>query len=186
MDLHQAVLTRRTIQRYDGTPVARDALDRALEAAHHAPCHKLTWPWRFTVLGPEGRRFLVDLAVRLNQAKKKDRPPEQVEATVRGRLGSAGTLVVVSQVLAADAFRREEDYAATACAIQNLCLSLHADGYGTKWSTGGFTRHPDTYERLGIDADRERIVGVVLAGTPCAEVKTPPRPELQQVVRRLA
>jgi len=186
MDLHQAVLTRRTIQRYDGTPVARDALDRALEAAHHAPCHKLTWPWRFTVLGPEGRRFLVDLAVRLNQAKKKDRPPEQVEATVRGRLGSAGTLVVVSQVLAADAFRREEDYAATACAIQNLCLSLHASGYGSKWSTGGFTRHPEAYAHLQLDPELERIVGVVLAGRPACEVNAPPRPEVGLVVRHTA
>jgi len=186
MDVHEALRGRRTVQRYTGEPVDDEALQRALGAAHLAPCHKLTWPWRFTVLGPQTRAWLVDLAVQLKAAKKKDCTPEEVAAGVRARLGSAGVLLAVSQVLDADAFRREEDYAATACAIQNLCLSLHADGYGTKWSTGGFTRHPDTYERLGIDADRERIVGVVLAGTPCAEVKTPPRPELQQVVRRLA
>ena len=26
-----------------------------------------------------------------------------------------------------------EDYAACCCAVHNLCLSLHAEGIGTKW-----------------------------------------------------
>lgn len=29
-----------------------------------------------------------------------------------------------------------EDYAACCCAVQNLCLSLHSQGLGTKWTTG--------------------------------------------------
>ena len=38
MDLHDAIATRRTIQRYTGTPVPKEALQRAFEAAHWAPC----------------------------------------------------------------------------------------------------------------------------------------------------
>ena len=185
MDLHHALATRRTIQRYDGQPVPDEVLDKAFAAAHLAPCHKLTWPWRFTVLGPEGRTALLETAIRMNIAKKGG-DPEKVEARVRSRLGSAGALVLVTQVLDDDAHRREEDYAATACAIQNLMLSLHDQGYGSKWSTGGFTRHPEAYAHLQLDPELERIVGVVLAGRPACEVNAPPRPEVGLVVRHTA
>ena len=30
----------------------------------------------------------------------------------------------------------KEDYAACCCAVQNLCLSLHSEGIGTKWTSG--------------------------------------------------
>jgi len=183
MDAHEALRARRTVPKYTGAPVPDAVIERALEAANMAPCHKLTWPWRFTVLGSEAHEALVELAIRLKAASKVDCTPDQVSAGVRAKLGSAGRLVAVSQVLDSDPFRREEDYAATAAAIQNLCLSLTADGWGSKWSTGGYTRHPDAYARLGIDPDVERIVGVVLVGEPIAEPRTPPRRPLEAVVR---
>jgi len=186
MQTHEALLTRRTVQRFTGEPVPDDVLQRALAAAHQAPCHKLTWPWRFTLIGADTHEWMVQLASQLKAAKKKQCTPAEVQAGVRAKLGSAGQLVAVSQVLADDAFRREEDYAAVACAVQNLCVSLHADGYGSKWSTGGFTSHPSTYERLGIDAEAERIVGVVLVGRPKALPPTPPRPDVATLVRRVA
>lgn len=185
MQTHEALTTRRTIQRYTGEPVPADVLERALAAAHQAPCHKLTWPWRFTILGPEAFAATVDLAVEMKAAKKKTVPRQVVEQGVRARIGSAGVLIAVSQVLDADPFRRQEDYAAVACAVQNLSLSLHADGYGSKWSTGGFTVHPDTYARLGIDPEVEAIVGVVLVGRPAMVPPAPPRPGLETVVRRV-
>jgi len=184
MDLHDAIHARRTVQRYTGEPVPADVLDVALAAAHMAPCHKLTWPWRFTVLGAESREALVRTAVRLN-VEKKGGDAAKVEARVRGRVGSAGALLLVSQVLDADAHRREEDYAATACAIQNLMLSLHAQGYGSKWSTGGFSKAAETYTMAGIDPVAERIVGCILAGTPAAACNVPPRTPIADHVRRI-
>ena len=184
MELHDALATRRTVQRYTGEPVPDDALATAFAAAQWAPCHKLTWPWRFTVVGAEAREQLVQVAIRL-KAAKKGCPPEQMEGRVRSTLGSAGTLILVGQVLAEDAHRREEDYAATACAVQNLMLSLHAQGYGSKWSTGGFSTAPETYALAGIDAAAECIVGCVLAGPAAVEPKAPPRPEVTDHVRRI-
>jgi nitroreductase len=35
-----------------------------------------------------------------------------------------------------------EDFAACCCAVQNICLSLHAQGIGTKWTTGPVNFHP--------------------------------------------
>ena len=76
-------------------------------------------------------------------------------------------LIAVSSALTpSDSFREMEDYAATACSIQNFCLSLWGNGIGTQWSTGTITRADSTYEALGIPKDRERIVGFLKVGYP--------------------
>jgi nitroreductase len=76
-----------------------------------------------------------------------------------------GWLVVTCE-LADDAFRREEDYAACCCFIQNLLIALWSAGIGTKWSTGDVTRHPDFFRLLNIDPAQQRVVGLFWYGYP--------------------
>ncbi|RMG07728.1 MAG: hypothetical protein D6731_23155 [Planctomycetota bacterium] len=182
MDVQRALLTRRTVHRWVPGPLPPQALDDALLAALHAPNHKHTHPWRFTVVGAETRRRLADLAVRL-KARSAALTPEQ-ERSIRAKIEAPGALVVLRQVLAEDPFVREEDYASVACAAQNFMLSLHARGVGSKWGTGALTRAPETYALLGVDPERERICGFLYAGTPAA-VPSPPKPSLEDVVDRL-
>ena len=173
MNTHEAIRTRRTAHRVLSTPVPEDVIQRGLEAAHYAPCHRLTWPWRFTLPGPNAREALLDVGVRLKAAKKGVEVTDAYRQTLVPKLRHP-VLVVASQVLADDAFTREEDYAASSCAIQNLCLSVHADGYYSKWSTGGLTRHADTYQILGIDEKVERIIGFIWIGVPSRTPNAPP------------
>ena len=58
-----------------------------------------------------------------------------------------------------------EDYAACCCAIQNLCLSLHSQGIGTKWTTGPINFHPDFAGCVGFDGSQEQVVGTIWFGT---------------------
>lgn len=183
MDLHEALLTRRTVHKYAPGAVPDGALRRALEAAHHAPAHKHTWPWRFTVLGPEARRRFVEVAA---GAACGDEPvPEALRARLEDKFLTPGLLLIVSQLRSEDAFREEEDYAATCCAIQNFALAMHAEGFGTKWGTGKPTRLPGTYALAEIDPDAERIVGLLYAGVPAKVPETPRRPPLDGVLRRV-
>lgn len=185
MDVQQALLSRRTIHDYMPEPIDDSAIDRALEAAVRAPNHKLTNPWRFTRVGPTMRARITRHAVALKVAKKikkKGEVSQQYRDKIAAKFGNPAALVVVSQVLDDDPFRRREDYAATACAIQNFCLSLWGEGIGSKWSTGKVTRDPGIYELLAIDQDCEEIVGFVWAGKP-EVVPDPAREPLAAVVR---
>jgi nitroreductase len=184
MDVHEALRTRRTVQRFAPGPVSAEVLDRALQAAHLAPNHKLTWPWRFVLPGPEARERLFRVALRL-KATKKGCPPADLEALMRTKTLNPDRLVVVTQFLAGDAFREEEDYAACCCAVQNLMLSLHADGVHSKWSTGDATRDPESLDVLGIDPERERVVGWIWVGHAEVVPRTPPRPDLAVHVRHV-
>ena len=62
--------------------------------------------------------------------------------------------------------QQEEDYAACACAVQNLMLYLWQAGIGVKWTTGQVTRDPRLYEILGVDGDMERVTGLFWYGYP--------------------
>ena len=180
MDLYDAIHTRRTIHNYTADPVDEQALIRILSAAHMAPCHKLTWPWRFNLVGPQTRQAIVDIGIRL---KGGENPPERLVQAIREKVLNPGALVVVTQVLADNAHRREEDYAAICCAIQNLQLAARAEGYGAKWSTGALTQDVSLYSLLALDSVLEKIVGFVWVGVG-STIPTIERPNPETVIRR--
>ncbi len=180
MNLYDTIMARRTIHNYVAQPVPETVIDRILLAAHQAPNHRLTWPWRFTVVGPATREKLMPIACELKKAKS-----DAMVQRIRNKLINPGALIVVTQIKCDDAFQSKEDYAATCCAIQNILLAATAEGYGSKWSTGGLTQHPSVCEALQIESETETVVGFIWVGraekTPVVE-----RPDLEQHVKKLA
>lgn len=188
MNTREAILSRRTVQRYSTEPIPDGCVERALECALRAPNHKLSNPWRFTRVGPETRAKLVELGVEIKRDKCQAKGLElsdEKEELIRAKLGNSPEVIIFSQVLDADDFRRKEDYASLACAIQNFMLSLWDEGVGSKWATGGVTRHPQTYEILQLDPDRQEIVGFVWVGHSSQELFETPRQPLDEVYREL-
>jgi nitroreductase len=188
MNLREAILTRRTVQRYTTEPIPKGCIKRALECAVRAPNHKLSNPWRFARVGPKTREQIVDLGIQIKRKKARSKNRDLSEAKVekiRAKLGNSPELIVVSQRLADDPFRRKEDFAAIACAIQNFSLSLWGEGVGSKWATGGVTRHPETYEIADLDADRQEIVGFIWVGHSSRKLIETPRQPIEDVYREL-
>ncbi len=184
MQLYDAIHRRRTIHDYVDATLPAGAFERIIEAAHQAPNHKLTWPWRFTRIGRETRREkLLPLGIRLKTPAGRDPSPKRV-AKITQKLMHPGELVVVSVVRCDDAFRAREDYAAAACAIQNLQLAATAEGLGAKWSSGGLTTHPETYAAVGIDPAVEEIIAFVWIGVP-AKVPEIKRPAIEAMLREV-
>lgn len=181
MDVHTALRSRRTIHAYTTDPVPHETLTRALDAARYAPNHGLSFPWRFTRVGPAGRDAIAALYVRLKE-EAAGCLSETKAARYHAKVRDPAELIVVSQVRCADPFKSREDYASVAIAIHNLTLSLHADGVGSKWSTGGITRHAETYAVCGIDATVQEIVGFVWVGLPLRVPRMAERPELTALV----
>jgi nitroreductase len=184
MDLHDALRSRRTIQRFRSDPVPDEVIERALAAATFAPNHKTTWPFRFVLPGPAARERVFRVGLRLKVAKKKlAAPTPELEQAVRADLLNPAHLVVVSQRLGDDPGRTEEDYAACVCAAYNLLLSVHADGFGGKWGTGATLRDPETFEILGLNPGHDRMVAFLWIGVPELVPHAPVRPALSELVR---
>jgi len=182
MELHEAIVGRRTIHSYKQGKIPRETLRQALQDALMVPNHKLTWPFRFYLPGPQTRTRLCEAALAIQPQPLT----EYRRNVVEGLLLDTAATVFVSQVLHADPVRAREDYATTACAIYVVQLALFGQGIGSKWSTGKIFRNPANYEILGIDPEREQLEALIFIGHPeMWPVKIPERPPLAQVLHEL-
>jgi nitroreductase len=179
-ELADVLRGRRTIAAFR-PDLPPDAIIRdAMELARWAPNHKKTEPWHIYWLGAESIQAVIDLNSRIIAAAGK---PDDAAAKAKKWSQVPGWLVVTMDV-SSDDFRRQEDYAACCCAIQNLQIALWSVGIGTKWSTGEVTRHPEFHKLLGIDSDRQTVVGMVWYGYP-AVVPEQTRKPVDEFLRRL-
>ncbi|HWN38457.1 MAG TPA: nitroreductase [Gammaproteobacteria bacterium] len=161
-DFASVLRGRRSIDLFAPNPVAADTLMAAIELASWAPNHRLTEPWRFYLVGPTTMRAVIDLAVELEIAKKGER----AGPVRRARLEAVPGTFVLTSLRNEDALTERENYAACCCAAQNLMLYLWRQGIGVKWTTGAMTRQQRFYELLGIDAEKESVVGFFWYGMP--------------------
>ena len=168
MDIHDAIRSRRSIKQFTGRPIAREEVERLIDAAVHAPNHRMTQPWRFYVLGAEGRRAY-GAALGARKAKKVEDPEaaRAVQEKVAAAEAALPAEIVVSMVLDANPEIREEDYAAAMMAVQNLMLAAHAMGLGTHLKTGAVMDDPRARAAVGVP-EGERIVALVQLGEAAA------------------
>ena len=162
MEIVQAIKQRRTIHVFSKQRVSEEVIKRSILAANQAPCHRMTFPWRFTSLGLNKRQLLFQLQLSLKFGQKQI--DEFNLKKIEDKILTPSHLLVASQVSSDNRIQKLEDYASCACAIQNLSLSLVADGVGSKWSTGKITTDPNTYQISEIDPSEEEIIGFIWIG----------------------
>lgn len=145
-----------------------------LDAAAHAPNHRLTEPWRFYVLGATSRRQFGE-ALGARKARKVEDPAaaRAVREKVAAEHEALPAMLAFSTVLSDNPETREEDYAATLIAAQNFCLAAVALGLGTHIKTGAIMDDPAARAAASVP-EGERIVATIALGEP-AEVP-PPKP----------
>ncbi len=146
MDVDEAIRSRRTLKAYTDEPIDRKLVGELLDLAVLAPNHHETEPWRFWVVG---RETLTALS----------------EATGDRKLLRSHTAIVVGVKRDHDAQVAEEDYAATACAIENLMLAARGRGLASFWRTPGVLSRPAVAKILNVPR-KVRLIGVVHLGWP--------------------
>jgi nitroreductase len=188
MDVNQAIRTRRTIAKFRDEPIPPVTLESVLAAGVWAPNHHLTEPWHFVIIGPETQG---QLASSFGEWKAAKVPAEDSARYARVReeherkFRAIPTVVAVAYKREGDEIQQREDYAATACAIQNVQLAAWAEGIGVKWSTAGIIRDSRTYRLLGIDPAQFEIVGLLFIGYPAEIPNRDRKRPLHDVIRRV-
>jgi nitroreductase len=175
MDVVEAIRTRRSIRQFTDRPIGREEIERLLELAVEAPNHRLTQPWHFYVLGPAARRAYGE-TLGARKAKKIE-DPEAARALVdKVAAGEAAlpAMLAVSMTQDANPEVREEDYAATMMAVQNVLLAAHAAGLGAHLKTGAVMDDPRTRAAVGVP-EGERIIATIQIGYPAMVPDAKPR-----------
>jgi nitroreductase len=155
VDVDEAIRSRRTLKAYRDEPVSREVVSELLDLAVLAPNHHETEPWRFWVVGPKTLNAMT-------------------EATGDRKLLRSQTAVVVGVKQDRDAQVAEEDYAATACAIENFMLAARGRGLASFWRTPGVLSRPAVAKILDVPR-KVRLIGVVHVGWPGEPF--PPQPQ---------
>lgn len=171
------IRSRRTIHLFEPEPPPRAMILDAIDLARWAPNHRLTEPWRFYLVG----RATAEAIAHLNAEIVAEHRGEEAGRKKRARWRSMPGWLVVTSRIADDPLITEENYAACCCAVENMQLYLWSEGIGMKWGTGTVTRHPRFFDLLGIDPEREKLVGMFWYGFP-AEVPEQRRKPVDEIV----
>jgi len=165
--LRDIIPGRRSVRAFAPGPVPRRLIERAIEAAGWAPSPHGRQPWRFVVLESlERREALADaMAVSWREQLTLDgQPAEIVEirlAKSRERMLTASLLILPCLYLDdldayPDADRQEAErlmaIQSIGAAIQNLLLSVYADGLDAGWMCAPLFCPDVVREALGLDA----------------------------------
>ena len=148
-------------------PVSIETIERLLSNANWAPTHGLTEPWRFTVYQGDS---LKDLAEFLRQAYTAHTSEEEFREAKREKMAAYAECTRVAIVLGMKRhpgkIPAEEEVMAVACAVQNLHLSVAAEGLGGFWSTAPVYDVPAVRAEFGFDGDEDRCLGIFYLGYP--------------------
>src|ERR1700691_4017610 len=135
-ELNSIIKHRRSIYPNEyirGKAIPDEIIWQILENANHAPNHKQTEPWRFTVFSGNGLKYFAELQARIY----KENAGENFRQARYEKLLSYP--VMSSHVIAIGMKRSEkknllpeiEEIIAVACALENMFLTVTAYGLGS-------------------------------------------------------
>lgn len=167
MELFQTIRERRSIRKYQATPVEDEKLRQILDAARLAPSWKNMQCWRFLVISEAAKK------ARLAAAFPEDNPGYKA-------LAQAPLIIVVCADPAESGVENGIDYfvADTAIAFTHLCLAAQALGLGTCWM--GWYDEARLKVAAGVP-ENVRVVGLTPLGYPDQEPKARPRKALHEI-----
>lgn len=167
----ETIKSRRTTRQFTGEAVPPETIRQILDAAVWAPNHHLTEPWEFIVVTGAARERFAEIRVATQAARYPDPSRPEIEAALRKLRDDTlaiPVLIFVTTTVPDDPAVREEDYAATMMAVQNLMLAAAEEGLGTAIKTTGFVGNEALYEWLSVREGR-RLAAVVFLGHPAAQ-----------------
>lgn len=158
--IYKVIATRRDIRSFKTDPIPMDAVDRILEAAHHAPSVGFMQPWNFILIeSDEVKKRLAWAADKERRAlaihyEENDRASKFLALKIEGLKEAPLTICVTcdpsrggSHVLGRNSIP-ETDMMSTACAIQNMWLASCAEGLAMGWVS--FYKKSDIRDILNI------------------------------------
>jgi nitroreductase len=166
MDLKKIMRERRSVHHFEDKPVSVELVTELLDTAVWVPNHRMTQPWRFVIIQGEGRRNLAEIVRRFREANEPDPvKAKEIGQKLYDKFMSVPMFIAVVLNVNANPAIAEEDYAATACLIQNFSLLAWEQGIGMVWETYPLLKLDAFREAFGVKPE-ERIIGSLHTGYP--------------------
>ncbi|RKD15022.1 nitroreductase [Pelobium manganitolerans] len=177
--LSEIIKGRRSVfpESFINKAIPKAVIEQILESANYAPTHKLTQPWRFTVIVGEARQKLGEELGRLYQQNTPADKFLQKKYDSFAQKTSQSAVIIAINVALSGAIPEWEELAAAACAVQNMALTAQSLDVGAYWSSPPLI--DDLGHFLGL-APNEKCIGLFYMGyhdAPAREAKRSPMSE---------
>ena len=162
--LSEIIKNRRSIfpESYTDEEIPTYIIEQILESANYAPTHKLTQPWRFTIIRKEAKNKLGEELGRIYKAIiPVDKFLKKKYDSFAQKTSQADTIVALNIQFHEDKVPNWEEIAATACAVQNMALTAEALNVGAYWSSPPLIDHLGNFLDL---AENEKCYGLFYMG----------------------
>lgn len=168
--LAEIIKSRRSIfpESFIEKEIPNEIIEQILESANYAPTHKLTQPWRFTVLTGNAK---TRLGQELGEIYKAQVPAEkflQKKIDSFADKTSKSAVVIAINMALSGALPEWEELAATACAVQNVALTAESLNVGGYWSSPPLIDHLGPFLHL---QPNEKCIGLFYMGYHDAEAR---------------
>lgn len=197
--IYKVIYSRRDVRSFTSDPVPKAAIERILEAAHHAPSVGFMQPWNFILIEEEEIKHRLAWAADKERRalaihyENDDRSSKFLNLKIEGMKEAPLTICVTadptrggSHVLGRNSIP-ETDIMSTACAIQNMWLASCAEGLAMGWVS--FYKKSDVRDILEIPPHIDPVALISIGYTdgypkaPILEtVKWEKRKELEKLV----
>ena len=178
MELFEAIHNRHSQGKVKQDAVARELIEKLLDAGAQAPNHYKVRPWRFVVLTGEARNPLGDVMSASQRDRKPDLAPEAFDKTRTLPLRAPLLIAVGVDKPSEEKVLEVENIAAASAACQNILLATEALGLGAKWRTGEWARDAMVKEFLGFSPD-QHLIAFLYIGYPEFTAEAMPRPSFE-------
>ncbi len=185
--LNFIIKNRRSIYPYQyesGKVIPDEIIWQILENANRAPNHKQTEPWRFTVFTGDGLMYFGELQAEIYKKYSGNTYNEgRHQKLIDYPLMASHVIAIGMKRNDANKLPEIEEIEATACAVQNMFLTVTAYGLGSYWSTAGITYFEETKPFFDLSPD-DKILGFFYIGYVAKPYTTPSkRGAIQEKVR---
>ena len=168
-----------------GKKIPDETIEHILENATWAPTHGHTEPWFFIVYTGEGLKKLADFQSEVYRQETIDFKEDKYLKLKEQPLLASHLIAICMKRGLNPRIPEIEEIAATACAVQNIYLSLDAYGIGGYWTTGGVTYNENAKSFFGL-GPADKLLGFFYlgyVGIPSPPGKRKPLAEKMEWVR---
>jgi len=166
---------RRSIYPYQfikGKKIPDEIIWQILYNANRAPTHKLTEPWRFTVFSGEGLQYFAQLQTGIyTKYAGENFKEKKLKNLAEYPMMSSHVIAIGMKRSANISIPETEEIIATACAVENMYLSVAAYGLGGYLSTGGITYLKQAKSFFDLE-EHDHLIGFFYIGYP-DKIKNP-------------
>ena len=178
MDALDALQNRTASPRLVEPGPSKQELEEIYKAGLRAPDHGMLRPWQFLEISGQAREKLGQVfAENLNPASDEEKT-KMLNSPMRAPL----IIVSVTEFKEHPKVPEVEQICATAAAVQNMSVAIHALGYSCIWRTGKAAFNDGIKEALGFKPTDE-IVGFLYVGTPTVASRPVPENSIGEYVR---